>query len=366
MPDLNSIGCSGCRSLPTCGGWRDNPDDFFGCFDQCRIVRYANGRPGCAAGTCKITCPNNPRLFRLRTMEVEGLENTRCGPLLPLPPTSLPAYIPYLRSGLPQSNTLDVRCAAINLYEAIRKLRTRGTPTGYQEMSAVDFRRKLRLRDDCQILLVGVAKDPPIELFWSRFTKAGFASLLAPLNILGVTVPNFSFALDVTRYEHLYSRRRIMVLAEKFSAAGIPVAIHINAANRKDWDVWGDVLEANPTQHTICQEFETGLAAHDAAQREMEWMHRLEQRIGRKLHPVMVSGGHHIPLFDYYFKNYTIVSATPYMRAVNRFKAEGWSQSGRPHWQSVPSQPGECLTNLLKHNIDADQRWSAARVHCVV
>ena len=60
------------------------------------------------------------------------------------------------------------------------------------------------------------------------------------------------------------------------------------------------------------------------------------------------------------FASYTIVSATPYMRAVKRRRAEGWSAHGRPQWEKIISIPGECLTGLLKHNIDADERWTAS------
>ena len=356
MRDTSSTGCATCRALPACGGLRDDPDDLFGCFEPCRVVRHLDGRSGCAGGQCDLTCPNNARLFRLRDMEVNGLENTRCGPLLPLPTTRLSPYLPYIRRGLPQHGTLEVARVAVNLYEAVATLRISGTRPRYGELSATAFRRKLHLRDDCEVVLIGVGKDTLVESFWSRFREAGFARLLAPLNILGVTIPNFSFAWDVTRYDHLYSRRRIMLLAEEFSAAGVPVAIHVNAVNWRDWQVWAELLKANPTQRTICQEFETGLAIEAAAEREISRMLWLEQEVGRSLHPILVGGGHIIPLIQRSFKSYSLVTATPYMRAVMRHKAEGWSAHGRPRWTKVVSLPGECLTGLLKHNIDADQQ----------
>ena len=350
-------GCSHCRIRAACGGRGDDPNDLFGCFDPCRVIRHTDGRSGCVEGGCDLTCPNNPTTFRLRDMEVGGLENTCCGPLLPLAPTRLPPYLPYIRRGLTQRGTLDVGRVAVNLYEAVALLRATGTKVRYQEISAVEFRRKLHLRDDCEILLIGVGKDGLVEAFWSRFMAAGFARLLKPLNIMGVTTPNFSFALDVTRYDHLYSRRRIMILAEEFSAAGIPVAIHVNAINERDWQVWAEVLKANPGQHTICQEFETGLAVEESAKKEFRQMLRLQQEVGRKLHPILVGGGRFISEVRRSFGAYSIVSSTPYMRAVYRRRAEGWSAHGRPHWTTITSQPGECLTALLKHNIDADQQW---------
>lgn len=354
MRQMVTTGCHQCRHLAACGGREDQPDDFLGCFDRC----FRAGEDGCCDQDCDLTCPNNPQLFYPRDLEVGGLGSTACGPLLPMEVARLPRYIPMIRQGVPRDRPVASPIVALSLFEALCALRRRvrgGARRGaYESVDAREFRRRLRLREDSQILLVGVAPDPELESFWSKFRRLDVPSLLRPLELLGVTTPNFSFALNVPRHEHLFSRRRILICAEELSAAGVPVAVHVNSMQARDWELWAQLLRDNPRQFAICQEFNTGCGVREEAERELDMMLWLGRESNRQLHPILVGGGEFADLAAARFEHFTVVSSNAYMRTVHRRLAAGTRTGGATRWQAARSARGASVSKLLDHNITAD------------
>jgi hypothetical protein len=101
-----------------------------------------------------------------------------------------------------------------------------------------DSKRAFRDPSD---LLLSIGKDNRLEHHWRYSASRHLAEYLASLGISHITAPNFSFALNDPRPEHLVNRSRSLREAERFTAAGLSVVPHVNAFNQADWEAWRDV-----------------------------------------------------------------------------------------------------------------------------
>jgi hypothetical protein len=54
------------------------------------------------------------------------------------------------------------------------------------------------------VIVSSIAPDQPLEDFWASHISEGTLQQLASLRLLAMTVPNFSFMLDVPRINSLY------------------------------------------------------------------------------------------------------------------------------------------------------------------
>jgi hypothetical protein len=331
-PVLVTSGCARCIHASKCGD--EHWDSFFGCFDRCWRI--------CPNEGCQWTCPNNPALWHGRWAEVDGLLEEPIPYFLPLSGSELPLYLPMIRPGAPRKRPLGAVAVALSLYEVLRALRD---GKGFSSPGPKAFRERLGLRHDCKILLVGVGPDALIERFYATFLVRELPRIFADLDLVAITAPNFSFFLDVLRPHSLHNRKRMLMVCEELLRLGVPMVPHFNATNRKDWDFWIDVLRANPQISVFCKEFQTGNSTRQNYEGTCAELLRLQEEVGRPLHPILVAGKKALTGLLGGFHNFTIVDSEPSMKTNFRQILIGNT------WTTIRTQPTACVGPLLDRNV---------------
>ena len=290
--------------------------------------------------------------------------NAKVAPLLPVQAETLPSYLPVIHHGYRRREPLNAAAVALPLYEVIRGRRDghyRRTRPGSKAL-----RREFRLRQDCQVLLVSVGTDDLLEGFWRHHRGEGVLESLADLNLLGVTVPNFSFFDDVPRPHSLWNRSRMLRVAERLTAAGVRVVPHFNASNRTDWEFWENFLRDQPTLTCVAKEFQTGLKRKESGRRAFYALVDLQQKLGRALHPVLIAGACYAGaryaglLRKHFGQHFTIADSRPFFCTIHRRFAD--PQEHILRWRRCSSVPGQPLDALLDYNLGLYQTWLAHRI----
>jgi hypothetical protein len=230
---------------------------------------------------------------------------------------------------------------------SIRDLLPRRTPEAYLPIatSAKTLRDTFRLRPDAQVIVSSVAPDETIEDFWSYRDVTHVIPRLAELGIAAMTTPNFSFATNVPRTHTLYARKRSVIVAEELSAAGIPTILHVNAENEADWGFWGDVLASFPTIRHVVKECQTGNRKHQHGLWALDQIDRMQDRLGRNLHPIIVGGAQYVPTLAQRFGAYTIMDSHPFMTAAHRQELIPWGDQLRKNRRRAST-----IDELLERN----------------
>jgi len=323
-------GCRDCSFLFECGGPNGHPD-LFGCHRVTREVCRANG----------WTCPDcSPGEFLRRKVAIElrSKVNSRLiGPSL-----LLPSYVPVLQHRYGWSGRLPFEIVAI---PTSKVLGGRGGRFGPLFDSAKELRRKFRLGLDTQVLLVSVNTDPFLERYWRWAKVTRTPQRLAALDIAGITIPNFSFFSDAPRFHHLYNRGRLQACLNELADAGVPVVPHIHALTSGDLTYWLAWLRKHPEVRHVCREFQTG-NDEDA----VDELARLQDDVGRALHPVIVGGARFAARLRGRFAHFTIVDSRPFMAALHRRRAV--DRDGLLDWKPYPTRTRREVGALLKHNIE--------------
>lgn len=334
-----SVACGQCHYLTQCGGLDETQPSLWGCFTKCR-----DG----LCGTYDWTCPCRMPEFVRRWSEVGGVRQRPVGELMACTAPKLPLYMPMVVThGLKTVRTVPVDTAAITTYELIRGRQ------GVRRARAKDpseLRRALKLPLTSRILLVSVANDIQLATWWATRKKNELPTQLAQLGIMGVTVPNFSFFTDAPRTHTLWNRARMMRCAEEFSAAGLGVILHLNAQTTADWTFWADILREQPLHRYVVKEFQTGLLNPGKARQALNDLARLQDGVGRELHPLLIGGARLVEQAPRYFRSFTIIDSRPWMTTIKRQQAV--LVDGELKWHSHPTEQGESLDLLLAHNLD--------------
>jgi hypothetical protein len=305
-----------------------------------------------------LTCPNNQELFAARWAEVGGLLSFPCPAFLPVSTADFPLYVPLIRPGIIRTRPLNSVFVGLSLYEVLRALKN---GRGYEEMSGIAFRRKLALRDDARILVVGVGGDAKIENFWRHHAK--LTSLFRPLDLVAVTVPNFSYFTDVPREHILYNRKRSLLLTERLLAAGVPVIPHFNATAWGDWRFAADLLRQADRFSIFCKEFQTGNRLKVNREEAVAEMASMQKESGKPIHPILVGGVDALPLLKKHFGGkFTLMNSTPSMRTNNR-QIIDVQPGNRIVWRKITSKAKKCIASLLDHNVNAYTRTMERRIH---
>jgi hypothetical protein len=282
--------------------------------------------------------------------DVYGLHDYTIERLQSMSPHGLPRYLPlfqhqYLRLSKPFAGSM----VALPLFSILKKRRDGSYSARFSTASAL--RKAFKLRKDTRILLVGVDDDEPLEAFWSNHRIYNIASALSRLNLLGVTVPNFSFFTCVPRFQILRNRKRILLSAERMSKAGVPVSIHINANTHGDWKFWMDFLREHAECSVVTMEFQTGARARQEIGREaFDELVLLQDRVGRPLHPILVGAARFFREATEKFESFTVVDSQPFLRALSR-QTLALSPSGQYKWVETPTQIGAHLDGLIDANL---------------
>jgi hypothetical protein len=261
----------------------------------------------------------------------------------------LPAYIPHIHSGSCRSGRLPSQFVALTTFDV-------SAPSADERFSSPShLRQHFGLMDDARILLLSIAKDNRLEHHWRYSESQRLPQYLAALGISHVTAPNFSFALNEPRPEHLVNRSRSLQEAERMARAGLSVIPHINAFNQRDWNCWRDFFRDHPHISMVCQEFQTGLASGKRARWHVYQMRNIEQTLGRGLQLIAAGGRRHLSLLIE-LSAVTVIDANPFFKTHMRRKLV----DGK--WQKNATPEGAPLDQLMEDNIAAYTGYVESRI----
>jgi Domain of unknown function (DUF4417) len=297
--------CSRCAFKELCGGLDDAQGQLFGCFIN---TQHAN---------CDFTCPCRPAEFRARLREVGGL-SPRAWKNLKLPTIALPDYVPLLRHGYRRTEPFGAEApVGISIKDLFRRRRL----NQYQPIvgTEAELRSAFGIALETPVVLVCVAQDQYIERYWAMRNVKGhdLAQRIAGLGFAAVTVPNYSAFTDAPRTDFLFNRKRMMIVAEELSSAGQAVIPHLNALKSADWHFWENLLSHQSIVY-VAKEFQTGLRARSLGLEAIDELRRVQDRLGRALHPVAVGGAQYNVDLAARFATHTVIDSHPFLSSVHR------------------------------------------------
>jgi hypothetical protein len=269
-------------------------------------------------------------------------------------PTSLPEYLPAVRHGGKRRNDLPSPLVAVGTFDILRWYKREGRLKPIVN-SPSSLRARLRLHAGTQVILVSVANDLRVEMFWARHRADDVVAALRGLGIAGMTVPNFSFFEDAPRIHTIWNRWRMIRVAQRISEAGIAVIPHLNALEERDWDFWTEFLREHTNVTCIAKEFQTGNSKRQNAREAIDDIKRLEQRIGRGLHPILVGAGFMWGEAKACLHRLTLMDSRPFMQTVHRRRFV--NNAGRRKWYLERTDPDVYLDAMLEENIRSYTEW---------
>lgn len=293
--------------FPRCGGHSLEIIREIGC------ANFANGEHPVNPNSMN---PVEADAFWAKWEDVGGLLDFTIAGLNPVNSADLPRYIPILQHPYSRRDLLKTEIVALHLWKIFRRDAKGHYVCRFRD--GAELRAKYRLHPDTKILLSGVAIDRHLEIFWAQHRKADLAAQLARLGVCGITTPNFSFFTDVTGFQILRNLKRILLTAERLSAAGIKVSLHLNAITPQNWDFWCELLSLHPDSNVVTLEFQTGLATLDEGRKALFQVADLQQKLGRLLHPILVGGAKHYLDAEKLFSRFSVVDSRPFMEAQAR------------------------------------------------
>jgi hypothetical protein len=333
--------CASCPLIKPCGG------------HQLEIIRAI----GCAsfANEDRPSDPDdmNPRdeaRYWQLWDDVDGLLDFSISKIEPVQSLEVPVYVPLLQHKYSRTAILSAPVVALHLYQLFRKGRDGRYLSRFSD--GTQLRAYYRLRPDAKIILSGVAIDRRLELFWARHRKDDVPAQLACLDVACVTVPNFSFFTDATRYQILRNRKRMALVTERLSEAGVKVAPHFNAITDRDWEFYAEMLQDHPATTVVTLEFQTGLATIDDGRGALGRVADLQQKLGRLIHPILVGGAKHYLDAQALFSRFTILDSRPYMEAQARRTLIGDPVQGY-RWTKTGTGDGLAIDAILEANLAA-------------
>lgn len=247
---------------------------------------------------------------------------------------------------------------AIPTFQIAGRRRKRVYDLNVQDGTAL--RHRFKLNPYTGVLLVSVAPDKYLEDYWSQRKLWSIPQQLVALDPFGITVPNYSYFSDAPRTQTLFNRARMSVVSNELSAAGLGVIPHLNALTEADWKFWADLLSAQPQIHYIAKEFQTGLANKQRSWEQFDALCRLQERVGRSLHPIIVGGARFASRLDAHFADFTVVDSTPFLKTMKRRIYAQRQEDRRWRWRRLKTEKDEPLDHLLLTNIE---RCEAKTLH---
>lgn len=333
-------GCVNCRLFQECGGHHAPIIYETGC------ANFAGSNP---TDTDDMN-PHFPERFWQLWRDVDGLYDYSVDSLRSINPTGLPRYIPQLQGrNLNPSRPLASAAVALHLFQVVSH-----RPNGYgvKFKTAAELRAAYGLAPDTRVILVGVDVDAPLERFWQHHRTQAVCAALARLG-LEVTIPNYSFFTCVPRFQILRNRKRILLVAERLSQAGVRVALHLNAITPADWAFWLAFLREHTEVSTVALEFQTGpLANHATGQQAMDDLDNLIDRVGRPLHILLIGAARFSHQARKRRWNFTVIDSVPFMYSQKR-QLLSKARSGSFDLRQYPTQNGAPLHQLFEANLTA-------------
>jgi hypothetical protein len=266
------------------------------------------------------------------------------------PELDLPFYIPKIHHGHRREIRFTGPLAALPTFAIVGRRRD-GT-YGVRDRDAAELRERFKIGHSARVLLVSVDKDNPLESYWRsrNVPDEKVPVALARLGVVAMTVPNYSFFDDAPRPHTLWNRQRMIRVTEELSDAGIVAIPHLNAQYDADWDFWRSLLKSQKGMRYISKEFQTGLALKERGLPAIERLRRLQDEVGRELHPILHGAADYIEHIARAFRRYTIVDSNPFFMTIHRqvWVREENDKFTRKRYMTPEGQP---LDLLLEHNV---------------
>ncbi len=216
-----------------------------------------------------------------------------------------------------------------------------------------ELRSRLGLAHTTKLLLLGTGKDRPIESYWRWRRLHATPQALAQVGLSGAIAPNYSLFLEDPRPQHMFNRKRSLLCAAEWSAAGVAAVPYLQAVAPADWLYWETFLRDHPEITVVAKEFQTGHARPEQGARAIEMLGRLQDRLQRRLHVVAVGAARFRGLLAQRFDSWTILDSEPFMKAIKRRAADRVDER-RVRWRRAI---GEDVCDLLAHNVSRYQHW---------
>lgn len=227
--------------------------------------------------------------------------------------------------------------------------------------SPEEFRRAFQLHAKTRIVLLGTATDSALEKYWAYRRRDDAPRQIAKLNVECAIGPNFSFFLDAPRTDVLFNRKRQLLCLSELADAGINTVPHLNAVMPGDWEIWRQYLSRSDSVRFVAKEFQTGCKNRVEGVKAIECLARLQDQLGRELHPLAISGGQFTEEIATRFRTFSIIDSRPFMNAVFRQRAKIFAKGLK--WIKDPTLPGIGVDEHIKANISAYASWVKARAN---
>lgn len=326
-------GCLPCPLLSPCGGYT-RVLGAWSCM-PCDTCRHTN---------CDKVCLARPGVWMRTLIEIGDPAASDIPPLLGVPePHTLPRYVPLLLHEKSRSAPLDHSWVAVPLHLVVKLLRTSASG-----LDVDAFRRALCVAPSTRIVVVGTGLDAGIENYWGRRKEERLPDRIARLGIHAAVAPDYSFFLDDPRPNHLANRKRSLVCAAEWARRGLPPIPYVQALSPADWRFWERFLSDHAEVNVVAKEFATGLSNPARGREALDRLADLQESLGRPLHVVAVSGFAFARDLRERFSTWTVIDATPFMKAMKRQAPFHWG--GQLRWRPARGEP---VADLLATAIDA-------------
>ena len=350
---VESPSCDGCQWRKDCGGFHSGR--LFGnCFEETCCEFTAKDK-----NQCNAVCPYKDDFH-------EWLEDTMGLRFDDLPPLSqpelhLPWYIPVIDHHSSRAAPLAWPMVALNTYKVLRV--PRGSKKEYRTLSndPHGLREAFLLHANTEIILRGIAADPPLERYWENRLDADAPQQLARLNIYAAIGPNFSHFLDLPRTDPLYNRRRHLLCLHELHLAGLTAIPHLSAVMPGDWHFWRSFLQMNSSIHVVALEFQTGNKNPTEGRKAINHLTAIQTEIGRMLHPIIVGGAQLAEYLAPRFERFTLLDSNPFLKAMHRYRFD--LSAGKPSWRQSFTLSSQTLDDYLLENIQGYSIWIEQRIH---
>lgn len=281
--------------------------------------------------------------------DVGGLDSWKFVKMVSSSATDLPNYLPAVKNGSRRVLRLQLDWVAIPLFKIIRRIP--GGGYGCRFETGDDLRTHFMIGEDTKIMAIGVDHDNRLEGFWEKHRSSGVIDKLAQMGLDAVSAPNFSLFSDSNRFQHLRNLKRMLLVCERLSSAGIPVIPHLNAHNQSDWDFWGEFLREHSEITTVCKEFQTGPKNLFRGNTAIENLSKLREAAGRDIHCILVGGGSFYTLAQKLLGNsFTVTDSRPFMLALSRRLLQR-TESGGVSEISCQTLPGQGVDHIFLQDI---------------
>jgi hypothetical protein len=141
----------------------------------------------------------------------------------------------------------------------------------------------------------------------------------------------------------------LLLATERLSLAGVAVIPHLNALRPADWDFWLCFLTEHKHVTMVAKEFQTGNRLKKVGDESFYELVRLQQRLGRALHPMLVGGARYYADAHREFATFSIMDSRPFLQTQNRTRLV--EQNGRWDFVSNHLPSGHPLDELLAYNV---------------